>query len=102
MWAKRPPREKATPKGRHAKAKDLAAQRAVNTKAYLVTEEQSGIDPARISVRTGITDGKTVENYIVPAGRTFDSEVQGTTPVDEGTVKPQARKALGARKHHKK
>ena len=80
-------------------ADTLAAQRAVNTKAYLVTEK--GIDASRISVRTGTQGNKEVENYLVPAGATFDSDVQGTTAVDESTVKVQARTAP-ARGHKKK
>jgi len=80
---------------------DLAAQRAVNTKDYLVKEK--GVDASRISVRTGSQNENEVENYLVPAGATFDSDVSGTTAVDEATVKPQARKALGAKPvHHKK
>lgn len=82
------------------KPEALAAQRAVNTKAYLVTEK--GIDASRVSVRTGTQGNKEVENYLVPAGATFDSDVQGTTPVDESTVKVQARKAAAAVRHKKK
>ena len=90
-------------KGKKAKPAEIAAQRAVNTKDYLVTEEQSGIDASRVSVRLGATDGQTVEDYLVPSGATFDNDVQGTTPVDETAVKPQARKPLGAKPaHHKK
>ncbi len=70
----------------------FAAQRAVNAKNYLVTEQ--GIDASRISVATGSTEGKTVEDYLLPAGATFSSDVSGTTPVDESTVTPQARKPL--------
>ena len=55
------------------KADTLAAQRAVNTKDYLVKEK--GIDASRISVRTGTQGNKEVENYLVPAGATFDSDV---------------------------
>jgi hypothetical protein len=80
------------------KADTLAAQRAVNTKAYLVTEK--GIDASRISVRTGTQGNKEVENYLVPAGATFDSDVQGTTAVDESTVKVESRKAAPV--HHRK
>jgi len=80
---------------------DLAAQRAVNTKDYLVKEK--GIDASRISVRTGSQSEDEVENYLVPAGATFDKDVSGTTAVDEATVKPQARTPLAAKKvHHKK
>ena len=50
---------------RHADT--LAAQRAVNTKDYLVTEK--GIDASRISVRTGTQGNKEVENYLVPVRR---------------------------------
>ena len=80
------------------KADTLAAQRAVNTKDYLVKEK--GIDASRISVRTGTQGNKEVENYLVPSGATFDNDVQGTTAVDESTVKVQARSAAPAR--HKK
>jgi outer membrane protein OmpA-like peptidoglycan-associated protein len=73
------------------KADTLAAQRAVNTKDYLVKEK--GIDPSRVSVRTGTQGNKEVENYLVPAGATFDTDIQGTTAVDESTVKVQARTA---------
>jgi len=80
---------------------DLAAQRAVNTKDYLVKEK--GIDASRISVRTGTTGTNEVDNYLVPAGATFDNDVTGTTAVDESTVKAQPRKPLGERHaHHRK
>jgi hypothetical protein len=80
------------------KADTLAAQRAVNTKDYLVKEK--GIDASRISVRTGTQGNKEVENYLVPAGATFDNDVQGTTAVDENSVKVQSRTAP-ARRHRK-
>jgi hypothetical protein len=81
------------------KADTLAAQRAVNTKDYLVKEK--GIDASRISVRTGTQGNKEVENYLVPAGATFDNDVQGTTAVDENSVKVQSRTAPPARRHKK-
>ncbi len=91
-------------KGKHAPAEvpNLAAQRAVNTKAYLVTEK--GIDASRVSVRTGTQSIDEVENYLVPAGATFDSDVPGTTAVDESMVKPQTRVPLATKPapHHKK
>lgn len=77
---------------------DLAAQRAVNTKDYLVKEK--GIDASRIQVRTGTAGAQEVENYLVPAGANFDTDVPGTTAVDESTVKPQTRKPLAERHHH--
>jgi len=57
---------------RHKRAKvdDFAAERAVNTK-----------------------------DYLVPAGANFGSDVQGTTPVDETNIHPQVRKPLPMRKH---
>jgi hypothetical protein len=85
-------------KHKHGVVDEFAAQRAVNAKDYLVTEQ--GIDTSRISVDTGSTEGQTVENYLVPVGATFTNDVSGTSPVDETMVKPQARKPLPA-KHHK-
>jgi outer membrane protein OmpA-like peptidoglycan-associated protein len=81
------------------KAETLAAQRAVNTKDYLVKEK--GIDPSRITTRTGTQGNKEVENYLVPAGASFDNDVTGTTAVDESTVKVQSRTAPPARRHKK-
>jgi outer membrane protein OmpA-like peptidoglycan-associated protein len=93
--------EKTPKKGhKHAKMKDLAAERAVNVKDYLVKDK--GIDASRISVATGTTDAQTVETYLVPSGATFAADVQGTTAVDESMVKPQPRKPLAAKKHHAK
>jgi outer membrane protein OmpA-like peptidoglycan-associated protein len=89
-------------KGKKKKAvvENMAAQRAVNTKDYLVKEK--GIDASRISVRTGTQSVDEVENYLVPAGATFDTDVTGTTAVDESAVKPQTRVPLGAKPVHKK
>ena len=83
---------------KHAKMADLAAQRAVNVKEYLVTEK--GIDPSRIKLATGTADGMTVNPYLVPSGADFAADVSGTTPVDESGIKPEVRKPLGGR-HHK-
>ena len=55
----------------------LAAQRATNTKAYLVGER--GIDSARIAVYTGTRDEKIVSTTLVPADAIFIST--GVTPV---------------------
>ena len=90
--------EKYAARHKRAKVEDPAAQRAVNAKAYLVDEK--GIDGSRVSVATGTQDGKTVEDYLVPAGADFNADVQGTTPVDESAVKAQKRKPLGRRHHH--
>jgi len=90
--------EAAAKKNKHLKVEYPAAERAVNTKAYLVTEK--GIDASRISVATGTADGKNVEVYLVPAGADFAADVQGTTPVDESVVKAQPRKPLPVAKKH--
>jgi hypothetical protein len=69
------------------KRKNLAAERAVNSKAYLTSgEAKLGIDPSRIETRTGSAGTKTAEYWIVPAGATFPAD--GTQPVDESVVKP--------------
>jgi outer membrane protein OmpA-like peptidoglycan-associated protein len=86
-------------KNKHVKVIDMAAERAVNTKDYLVTEK--GIDASRVIVATSAADGRKVENYLVPSGATFSNDVTGTTPVDESVVKPEVRKPL-AEKHHAK
>lgn len=93
--------EKLASRRKHAKPViNDAAQRAVNTKEYLVTDK--GIDPSRITVATGSGDDQKVENYLVPSGANFGQDVQGTTPVDESGVKAQARKPLPQRHHGKK
>lgn len=68
------------------KRKNLAAERAVNSKAYLTGgEAKLGIDPSRIETRTGSAGTMTAEYWIVPAGGTFSGE--GTQPVNESAVK---------------
>jgi outer membrane protein OmpA-like peptidoglycan-associated protein len=78
----------------------LAAQRAVNTKDYLVKEK--GIDASRVQVRTGSEAGKQVQNYLVPSGANFDTDVQGTTQVNEDSVRPQTRAAHATGRRHRK
>lgn len=91
----------AAEKRKHVNAVDPADERAVNAKDYLVTEK--GIDAARISVATGTTNGQKAEDYLVPSGATFSSDVAGTAVIDETTVTAQPRKPLATRKHaHKK
>jgi hypothetical protein len=75
----------------------VAAARAVNAKAYLVSEK--GIDASRVTVYTGSQDGKTVSSTLIPTGATLDST--GLTAVDESAVKVQPRTAP-VRKHKKK
>ncbi|HVJ09420.1 MAG TPA: hypothetical protein VM554_13660 [Acidisarcina sp.] len=80
-----------------------AAERAVNTKAYLTNEK--GLDPGRIDVRTGNRVGKTAENYLLQPGATFEDVP--TAPVSNTPVSKQAYStaasyaAAEARKHHK-
>ncbi len=77
-------------------ADKLAAERAVNTKDYLVTEK--GIDGSRVTVYTGTAGDKSVTTTLIPAGATLDST--GVTVVDESAVKAVPRTPV--RKHHKK
>jgi outer membrane protein OmpA-like peptidoglycan-associated protein len=80
--------EKMPENGNHANGiKDIAAQRAVNVKDYLVTEK--GIGAARIGVARGTEDAQKVETYLMPAGANFAADVPGTSPVNENAVKPQ-------------
>ncbi|MGC9159138.1 MAG: hypothetical protein ACP5FH_09115 [Terracidiphilus sp.] len=92
--------EKLAKRHHHVRVQDDAAQRAVNTKEYLVTEK--GIDASRISVVTGMKDAQEVDNYLVPSGANFSSDVTGTTPVDESMVKAQPRTPLALRHAYKK
>jgi hypothetical protein len=92
--------EKFAAKHKKAKVEDPAAQRAVNAKAYLVDEK--GIDGSRLSVATTTDDGKTVQDYLVPAGADFNSDVKGTTPANLDQTKEEKRKPLGQKHHHKK
>ncbi len=48
-----------------------AAQRAVNTKAYLV--EDKGIDTSRIVIYTGSNGSRTVDTILVPSGAQLDT-----------------------------
>ncbi|HTV64032.1 MAG TPA: OmpA family protein [Bryocella sp.] len=80
--------------GKHRHRMDLAAQRAVNAKAYLV--QQQGIDSSRIEVRSGTGQSMTAEIILVPQGAdetnaTTCPQLQNTTPVDESVVKPNQK-----------
>jgi hypothetical protein len=94
MGRKTPKREERAA----AETTKLAAERAVNTKAYLVTEK--GLDASNISVYTGTAGTNSAATTIIPAGATLDST--GFTPVDETAVKVIPRKAMAERHHHKK
>jgi hypothetical protein len=75
-----------TAKMKHPKP-SAAAERAVNTKAYLVTDK--GIDASRIITYTGTDDAKTVTTTLVPAGAT--NPAASDTPVEERAVKVAPR-----------
>jgi hypothetical protein len=86
---------------------DLAAQRAVNAKAYLV--QQQGIDPGRIEVRKGTGKDHDADIFWVPQGADTASAplLQGTTSVDETVVTPSENaypkpKTAAPMHHHKK
>lgn len=69
------------------KRKNLAAERALNVKAYISGgEAKQNIDASRIEVRTGNAGTATSEQWIVPSGAIFP-EADSTTPVDEKKVK---------------
>ena len=69
------------------KRKNLAAERAVDSKAYLSGgEAKQAIDPSRIETRTGTGGTTTADYWLVPAGASFTEP--GTTPVNESKVKP--------------
>jgi hypothetical protein len=94
-------------KGKKKHAMDLAAQRAVNAKAYLVKEQ--GIDPGRIEVRKGTGKDHDADIFWVPQGANTAtaSVLQGTTPVDEAVVMPSENaypkpKPAAPMRHHKK
>ena len=78
-----------------------ARARACTCLLYTSLVTEKGIDAARVSVATSAANGQTVEDYLVPPGASFTADVQGTTPVDEATVKAQTRKPLAARAHKK-
>jgi hypothetical protein len=86
------------------KRKNLAAERALNVKAYISGgEAKQNIDPSRIETRTGNAGTATTEHWIVPAGATFPG-ADTTTPVDETKVKavPDHPKPVAKKKAAKK
>ncbi len=93
-----------TGKNRHPM--DLAAQRAVNAKAYLV--QQQGIDPGRIDVRKGTGKSEVADIDWIPQGADAAAApiLQGTTQVDESVVKPSTNAYpmphTAAPRHHAK
>ncbi len=73
-----------------------AAERAVNTKAYLVGEK--GVDASRISLYTGTDAANSVTSTLIPSGASASNL---GTAVDESTVKAQPRNAPAARHHRR-
>ena len=65
----------------------FAEQRAVNLKKYLVHEK--GVDPYRVAITTGTDDDRDGRAYLVPAGVSFEAEVQGTTWINDSAFEPQ-------------
>ncbi len=76
------------------KGKNLAADRAINTKEYLTKEK--GIDPGRISLMTGTSGEAKVDNVLVPPGAQFTQA--GTTPVTETAPKARPRRKAAPKK----
>jgi len=72
---------------KHNKKPAAAAERAVNTKDYLVTDK--GIDPSRILVYTGTDDAQTVTTSLIPTGAA--NPAASDTAVDESAVKAVPR-----------
>jgi hypothetical protein len=58
--------------------KKLAAKRAGNSKAYLVSEK--GVDSSRIDAFVGTQERKVASTTLIPAGATFNTI--GTTPFE--------------------
>jgi OmpA family len=91
-----------TSKNRHPM--NLAAQRAVNAKAYL--SQQQGVDPSRVEVRQGTGQQQVADIIWVPQGADENAcaDLQNTTPVDESVVKPSEnaypKPRTGAPMHH--
>jgi hypothetical protein len=86
------------------KRKNLAAERAVDVKAYISGgEAKQNIDPSRIETRTGNAGTGTSEHWIVPSGATFPN-ADSTTAVDETKVKaiPDHPKPVAKKKAAKK
>lgn len=83
---------------------NVAGQRAANAKAYLTSGESGkGIDPARIETRTGSADSATTEQWIVPAGATFNqagtqATMEKATPAAKAKKTPKKPAAAAPKK----
>ncbi len=78
-------------KNREQRCYQVAAQRAVNAKAYLI--KQHGIDAGRILPRVGMGQSGVASIILLPES-THENQaaevpgLQGTSPVDENVTKP--------------
>jgi outer membrane protein OmpA-like peptidoglycan-associated protein len=77
-----------------ARSRRLAAQRAANTKAYLVNEK--GIDASRIETRTDGTEGAQAEMWIVPNGASFNEPNTEVSNMPTPKARPAHRRARKA------
>jgi len=84
-----------------AKVATLGAQRAENSKYYLTTSGATTIDGDRISTRQVGSGDDVVRFYYLPAGDLCAGHPELGTPMDESTVKGQARGKLPAHKRKK-
>ena len=76
-------------------AEQLGAQRSVNVKYYLTTDEIGPkLDPTRLEARQGGKTGTKAHFYFVPQGATFSEEESVT--VDETAVQGQSRNGAPA------
>jgi hypothetical protein len=79
--------------------KQLGAQRAVNVKYYLVSDELGPkADGGSIVPLEGGSKGKATHFYFVPEGSLCSGQAVEGNPVDESAVQGQARKAAPAKK----
>jgi len=82
-------------------ADHIGAQRAVNIKYYMTTDELGPkVDPTRLEPRKGGAKGKAAHFYFVPQGATFTAEDSVT--IDETVVQGQSRSATTPPKKTKK
>ncbi len=65
----------------------LAAERAINTRAYLSKEK--GIDPSRVDLRTSSEPGKQVDTYLLVPGAVFDQPTEGRVDESKITIRGQ-------------
>ena len=71
-----------------------AAERAINTRAYLANEK--GIDPSRVDVRTSTTPGRQVQTFLLAPGAVFDQPTEGR--IDESKVKIHGQQYVNQRR----